>query len=83
MRITKTIPTHLIDIDRMPIHTKTLQYAICMQQGDVFPPVKLAKLSNGRYKLMDGRHRYLATRLNDRRLILGKFSDQVFQGDTK
>jgi len=79
MRITKEIPIGQINVDRFPNHKKTLNYAIAMMFGAEFPPIRVAKIKNGRYKILDGRHRVLASMLNDKQLIKAKFSTKLFK----
>ena len=77
MRIKKEINMSLIDIDRMPINPATLQYANRMTQGDIFPAVKLQSLPGGRFRLLDGRHRFVAFKLLGRSNILAQYSTRL------
>ena len=77
MRIEKEVSINLIDIDRVPLGNRTLQYACYMERGDVFPPIHLQSLVNGRFRLLDGRHRFVACKLLDKVKILSRFSTKV------
>lgn len=77
-RCIRAVPVSAIDIDRIALHKKTLAFAAAMRDGALFPPIKLAKLFDGRYRLLDGRHRYTATKLLERRNILARFSERVW-----
>ena len=81
MRVIKEVPLHLIDVDREPCGQVTLGYAVAMSNGDVFPPVKLAKLKGGRFRLLDGRHRFLACKLNGRKTINARFSTEEYHNE--
>ena len=74
MRITKEVNINLIDIDRMPFDLKLLEYANEVLKGVIFPPIKLQRIKNGRFKIKDGRHRFLAHRINRKQTILEKYS---------
>lgn len=72
MRIIKNISIGQIDIDRFPMCLCTLDLAIKMQNG-LIPPIKVLPLQKGRYRILDGRHRILAHKLNGRNVIKAKF----------
>jgi len=78
MRTIQKIPIHLIDVDRLPLEPTSLQYANAIRKGNIFPPIKVAKLKNGRFKILDGRHRFLAHKLNGKQFIIAKFSNKNF-----
>jgi hypothetical protein len=82
-RTIKMIPICQIDIDRLPIGRVSLGYANNVCSGSHFPPIKVARLNNGRYKILDGRHRYLAHMLNDKKYIKAKFSLKYYEEDKK
>lgn len=75
MRVIREIPVHAIRLDRMPVDSKTLMYAIAMVRGDKFPPVKVAMRASGGFEIRDGRHRVTAARLTERGRIAAYFSD--------
>ncbi len=77
MRIEREVNINLIDIDRIPLSNRTLQYANCMERGDMFPPIHLQSLVNGRFRLLDGRHRFVANKLLDKIKILSRFSTKI------
>ena len=54
-RIIKMIPLCQIDMDRLPIGETSRMYANSVHKGDHFPPIKVARLRNGHYKILDGR----------------------------
>ena len=64
MRTIETVPLATIIVDRWRIVPKTLEFALAMSYGDVFPPVKVQRVDDGRYRLKDGRHRVTAAKLN-------------------
>lgn len=76
MRIKEDIDLDLIDMDRIPLDEKSLNFAILLRQRgrNTFPAIKLAKKSNGRFSIRDGRHRWLAHKLNGESKIYAKFS---------
>lgn len=82
MRVTKHIPINLIDIDRIPLDKKVIRFTYAIQAMAVFPAIKVAKKSNGRYAIRDGRHRYIAHKLLGKETILAKFSTNLLK-DTK
>jgi hypothetical protein len=79
MKVIKRIRLSTIDIDRIPIGRKTFNYATLMSRGIKFPPIRVAKKKNGRFKILDGRHRWLANNLNDNEFILAKFSERTLE----
>jgi ParB-like chromosome segregation protein Spo0J len=78
MRIKKDIPLDQIDIDRMALCPTTIRYAVIIQSQSrhVFPAIKVARKSNGRYEIRDGRHRWAAHKLAGEKMILAKFSQE-------
>lgn len=79
MRIIKQIPVDLIEIDRIPLGTRSLKYANSLMSGSIFPPIKVAKLKSGRYRMIDGRHRFLAHKMCEMKNIKAKFSTRVLK----
>lgn len=79
MRVIKEIPVGQIKINRTPIEPRTLRYALAMQDGSEFPPIKVAKTNCG-YEIRDGRHRCTASKLIGKEMILAKFSTTKLKG---
>lgn len=86
-RVKEYIPLSLIDMDRIPMDEKSLEFAIALRgyasAGLVkaeFPAIKVAKKRNGRYAIRDGRHRWLAHKLAGEKKILAKFSTEPLRG---
>lgn len=52
----------LIDVDRTPTK-RILPLVAHLARGGSVPPIKVKKLSGGRYRVLDGRHRILAAKL--------------------
>lgn len=77
MRVKALVPLACIDVDRLPINPVVLGLIAFMKAGGEVPPVKLQKMFNGRYKLKDGRHRFLAHKLLGRVAILSKYSTKT------
>jgi hypothetical protein len=78
-RIVKEIPLDQIDIDRIPYGLISLNYANNLNKGSKFPPIHVARLNNGRYKMLDGRHRYLAHKMCNKKYIKAKFSFTILK----
>lgn len=53
-----------IQCESLPLNKEGLQTAQLVRGNIPVPPVSLSKLDNGQYKLNDGRHRFLAFKLN-------------------
>jgi hypothetical protein len=65
VRVTQTIQIQNIDHKtcKLPLNKKALQFAIAMLKGDIFPPISVQRITNGNYKLHEGRHRLAAHKL--------------------
>ena len=78
MRTIKQIPLNAIAIDRYPCTVQTLDLAMKVHAKSLnmnsLPPVHLVKGPYG-YQLLDGRHRYLAAKLNGRLTIKARFAE--------
>jgi len=75
----KELPICSIMCRNYPHDTKTLEYALLLRCGGQFPPIKVYRRKKGGFVIKDGRHRFLAHKLNGRRKISaiiyeGKFS---------
>lgn len=74
MRREAEVDLRLIDIDRLPLDEKTILYANALAAGANFPPIRLhPRNERGRWKIKDGRHRWLAHRMLKRWKIKAKF----------
>ena len=77
MRVIKLIPVSNIIIDRYSISPETLNLVDFIRNNNnlELSPIKVQKLSNGQYKLKDGRHRVTAFKLLGLKEIKAKFYD--------
>lgn len=62
-----------IEVDRLPVGKRTLSLANHLAAGGLVPPVHVEPIGNGRFRILDGRHRTLAHRLVERRKILARW----------
>ena len=80
MRVRTEVDLQLIDCDHTPMNTKVMDMAMAIVQtrSKIFnkplPPIKLGRLKNGRYKLLDGSHRVAAHRICKIRYVPAQFS---------
>lgn len=72
-RVIQSVPLNLIDVDRWPHEPRTLRLVDHFQAGGTVPPIRLVIRDNGRFQILDGRHRLLATKLLGRRAIVAKY----------
>jgi len=79
MRITKDLPIANIKMDRWPICPQTFDLATKLEGGLKVPPIHVAKLPNGQYKICDGRHRVTAFKLLGRNEIEARFSTETLR----
>lgn len=64
MRVTMRVHLSNIICDKKPpLDAKTLEFAKLIESGYIFPPIKVERLANGAYKLLDGRHRFYGHKL--------------------
>lgn len=63
------IDLSLIDCDRLPLNEDGFKTAQLVHGFIPIPPVKLITIEGGRYRLQDGRHRFLAFKLNGQEKI--------------
>jgi len=66
-------------MDRYAIEPNTLSLIKHFEKGGMVPPIKLAKLRCGQYKILDGRHRVTASKLMGKSNILAKYSEKYFK----
>jgi hypothetical protein len=76
MRLIREIPVRNISLDRVPLDSKVLMFAVAMLRGHKFPPVRVAMRRGGGFEIRDGRHRVTAARLTERGKIAAYFSDE-------
>ena len=74
MRIIDFINISLIKMDRYPLNEKTLDLIKHLERGGSVPPIKIARLKDGRFIIRDGRHRITAFKLMGRKRIKSKYS---------
>lgn len=65
----REVPLGQIVYDSLPLNPTGFATAMALRMGVSMPPVKLQDLGDGRFRLLDGRHRYLAHKLNGRKTI--------------
>lgn len=80
MRVERLINISNIKIRRMPINEITFRYAKDLENGSIFPAIKVAKRMDGTFEIRDGRHRLLAHKLTGRRKILARYSKRILKG---
>ena len=74
MRITKELFISQIQMDHHPINPSTLALVKHLEGGGKVPPIHVQTLSDGNYRICDGRHRITAFKLLGRRMIEAKYS---------
>lgn len=68
--IIKVVRLSLIDMDRIPINGRTLALIRHIEKGGTVPPIHVQyEWWNGRYKILDGRHRWTAFKMLERLMI--------------
>ncbi len=75
-RVIKMVDISRIEVDRYPMNPSTLSLIRYLESGGEVPPIKLAKLNNGKFQIRDGRHRLLANKLLGNRYILARYSER-------
>lgn len=73
MRETRSVSISLIDMDSHPLNPSTLALVYHLSSGLSVPPIRLARVGGGRFKIRDGRHRVTAHKLLGRKVILASF----------
>lgn len=64
MRVTQTVSIQRIEYKgRLPLNVKVLKFAVAKAKGDIFPPISVERIADGKFKLHDGRHRLAAHKL--------------------
>jgi len=58
-----------IQCDHIPLNPEGLATAQLVRGGVPIPPISVAKMDNGNYRVQDGRHRFLAFKLNGLEMI--------------
>ena len=72
VRYIAPIPLHLIDMDRWPFQ-RVLPLAAHLEAGGTVPPVHVMAKPDGRFQIIDGRHRMHAHKLLGRTHILARW----------
>lgn len=75
MRVVRSLPLNLIDIDRLPFE-RVLDLAIHLRSGGSVPPIHVISCPNGRFSILDGRHRFHAHKLVGRTHILARYGQR-------
>lgn len=76
VRLLGKIPVALIDLDRAVLDRRSLNIANYLAAGHSVPPIHVKRWSNGRFGILDGRHRVTAAKLLRRKYILAKWGEQ-------
>jgi hypothetical protein len=78
MPLTKQIPISQIVIDNLPINLKTLSLIDYIRNNPniILPPITVQIIANGKYKLKDGRYRYLAFKMLEISMINAKVQNK-------
>ena len=81
MRVTRYIPIALIDVDRFPLSAAVLPFLDHLRSFPMakFPPIHVARLRSGRFKICDGRHRLLAHKLFGDHKIQARYSERFMK----
>ena len=74
MRYIGLLPVSAIEMDRWPFD-RVLGLVLHLQAGGTVPPVHVMKSSDGRYRILDGRHRMHAFKLLGRKSILARWGE--------
>lgn len=76
-RTIKEIPVQQIILDHTPLNPQTLALTDYLsRERGLTPPIHVKALSNGNYKICDGRHRVVAFKLLGRKTIRAYIADQ-------
>ncbi len=73
MKVEKMIHICSIKMDNYPLNPSTLNLIDFIRNGGEVPAIRISKMSNGQFKIKDGRHRLTAYKLLGRKEILAKF----------
>ena len=76
MREYREIPIAKIAFDRIPLNPTGLACACAVRQGIPMPPIKVVQTRSGKYRIKDGRHRYLAYKLTGKTHIYARVSKE-------
>lgn len=79
MRHLDRIPINLIAVDRWPF-ARVLDLVTHLRQGGTVPPIHVQRYSDGRYRILDGRHRVHAMLLLGRTHILARWGTVSVSG---
>lgn len=50
-------------VDRFPLNSRTYELAMYLDVGGKVPPIHVKKMEHGQYHVLDGRHRWVASKL--------------------
>lgn len=73
MRHSGWVPLDLVGIDRVPYDPRVLSLCRHLSEGGTVPPVHIQMVPNGRFRILDGRHRWVAHRLLQRNVIFARW----------
>ena len=76
MKIIKKLNLSSISIDRLPLTKRTLDLANHIVKGGTVPPIHVMRQVD-LYRILDGRHRFLAHKLAGKQQILVKYSEVI------
>lgn len=79
MRVTKYIPVFQIDMDSYPMNPSTLSLIDYIREGNEVNAIEVSSLSNGRFRIKDGRHRVLAYKMLGLNRIKANYSTIKFK----
>lgn len=78
----KTVKVASLIVDRQAIGPQSYKLAKHLEQGGTTPPIHVVAAANGRWRVLDGRHRALAHKLLGRIDISATIGIQSPSGDT-
>lgn len=81
LRRINLIEVSQIVMDHYPLNKSMLGLLDHLRAGGTVPPIKVARLINGRYKICDGRHRVTAFKLMGRKYINCRYSLKYFMDE--
>lgn len=73
MRVIREIPVRHIIMDRWPHGRRTLELMRHLEAGGTVPPIHVEETGDGRYRILDGRHRVLAYKMLEYQYIVARF----------
>jgi hypothetical protein len=76
MRYVAPVAINLIDMDRWPF-ARVLSLVAHLQAGGTVPPIHVKRMPDGRFRILDGRHRMHAHKLLGRVQILARWGEKA------